>query len=142
MALATAAAAGPVHASGNNCEFKAAGTLNLAFGQLDPSAPGATVQATLTGALSLRQFGDCKRATFMVRIGPGDYFNGTRRLKHELLNDYIPYMLDVPDTAIYQGPGNHQYPYTLNFTGTILGRDFVNATAGKYHDNIVVEVNL
>lgn len=134
--------ASAVNAAGNTCEFRAAGTLSLAFGDLDPSIPGGAFTATLAGALTIREFGDCKRGTFTVQIGNGGHYNGSRRLKHATTNDFIPYTLDVGDTRQYAEPGNSSYPYVLNFTGTILGRDLVNATAGSYNDTIVVSVNL
>lgn len=141
LAVCLALANPDAHAAGINCRFQSIGTMSLAFGNLDPSQ-ATTVTMPLTGAVTIRSFGDCIQPSFLVTVRQGGNYDGTRRLKHTLVNDYIPYTLSVTDSQWFPGPGSKKHPYTLNFTGTIQPAAYQDAPAGNYADTVVIEVDL
>ena len=150
LVLASAALlAQPAIAKNGSCLFQTVGILSLSFGALDPSL-GSTVVASMTvGSTNADQVGDCRTGTMTVTAGNGSNFlGGSRRLASGA--DFIPYSLSSPPTAPWTGatggpwssarPGNATFVPLPVITGTILGTDYQNATAGAYSDTVVLTV--
>lgn len=63
---------------------------------------------------------------------------GTNRMRHAaVLSEYLPYRLALnPDSGIV--PKNARQ--TLTITGTVLGADYQDSSAGNYSDTVVVTI--
>lgn len=152
LALALLPVARPAHARNRNCLFQVnGGVLNLSFGTLDPGAATTVVASMTVGSTNANQVGDCRPTAqnITVTLGNGLHFSGgSRRLSNG--TDFIPYTLTSPPTAPWTGatggpwsrsrPGNNTYVPLPAITGTILGANYENVTAGAYSDTIVITV--
>jgi len=128
-----------------NCKFLSGATLD--FGNLDP-AVGTDANATTS-----LQFWCTKNATYTITDNDGANKSGTtHRLKHASLTEYIPYTYCYStsgavtpcntDTASVTGNGQGRTsPITLYISGTILGTDYINASAGSYSDTVTMTIN-
>lgn len=132
-----------------NCFFRATGTLNLAFGALDPSV-GSTVMSTLTvGTFRSDQVGDCTSIaqTMTLTAGAGQNFvGGSRRLSSA--GNFIRYSIGGAGGG-WAGtgpwtrtkPGNNTWRQIPVLTATILGVDYQNAAAGTYSDTVTLTIS-
>jgi spore coat protein U-like protein len=130
-----------------NCKFTtASATLN--FGNLDPA-----VGSDVTANTSL-QFWCTKNATYTITDNNGSNWSGTnQRMKHASLTEYIPYTFCysssggpgpscASDTASDTGNGaGKTSPITLNIWGTVLGSNYIDASAGSYSDTVTMTIN-
>lgn len=120
--------------SKNNCQFTNAGPTALGFGTIDPSS---TSPVTATASMTFRCTGSNLIATYFVTSDDGLYATGAGapRMRHgTVLTQYLPYTLDLPQTA--NVPRN--VVTTLTITGTVAVADFANAMAGAYADTVVM----
>ena len=126
-------------AAGANCLFQAKG-LALSFGPLDPSN-ATTVTIPITAAtVNANRVGDCPSNRTMVISGDnGLNFSSSRRMRKGATSDFIPYSLSLP-TAGQAGPGNGNY-VNFTFSGTVVGTDYQNASAGAYSDTVIITVS-
>lgn len=150
--LAAGAALQPVRAQSTfNCEFRAAGTLAISFGNLDPSIASNAVATMTVATLNSDQVGNCVTPvqTMSLSADNGMNFSGsTRRLRKGATPNYIPYSLSAtagawsgtgPWTMAKPGLGRWEVVPTL--TATILGVDYQDVDAGTYTDTIVLTVS-
>ncbi len=113
------------------CKFLTGGT--MAFGALDPSS-GGNVNAVLTQPT----FWCTKGASYSITDDNGLYESGTAfQVKHVSLTEYIPYTFTYTATGTGNGPSN---PITMDIAGTILGGDYVGASAGDYADTVTLTI--
>lgn len=133
LAALLAAAALPAHSSGSNCNFRATGTIGLAFGSLDPRTP---VTKTATATIEV---GDCvSQQAMSVSIDQG--LRGNRTMMVGAGADYIAYSIGAVTIAGgTAAPGNNSYR-TATFTGTVQGSAYANATVGSYSDRLLLTV--
>lgn len=138
--LIALAAIGPAQAQRPQCEFRTSGSLQLAFGVLDPGSR-AGVTATTSDATVDHHIGDCPRGfRLSVTVGAGEHAAGGRnRLKHTGQNLYLPYSVTL-EPATSRGPGRGQY-IPLRITGRIEAADYANLPAGQYTDVLLLAVD-
>ncbi len=117
-----------------SCAFRVRGPLQLAFGNLDPTAPRTVVQ-TATGPAGSLEVGDCHfSVTLRVRFP-----NARGVLTHTDGKSVIAYTLAVEPGQL-QGPGNFAHT-RIRITGTIAPEAYRNARPGLYSEkNITVAV--
>lgn len=124
--MAVAMAAGTSLAA-DSCSFAGASSA-LAFGNLDVLS---TADATTSVTITVRCSGN---PTWFLTSNNGLYPNGLiKRMKHQTLNEYIPYMLTFSPTS-----GNKHT--TINGSGLILNSDYINASAGSYADSVTITI--
>jgi spore coat protein U-like protein len=116
------------------CKFTT-DSATLDFGNLDPA-----VGSDVTKNTSL-EFWCTKNATYTVTDDDGLYETGTdqNRMKHATLAEYIPYSFSYTPTT-GSGAGKDS-PLTLNISGTVLGSDYINASAGSYSDTVTMTIS-
>ena len=136
-AMATDTATVSVSASvSGNCKFVAPKTGALAFGSLDP-AVGTDVNGTPTQP----KFWCTKGTSYTISDDNGLNESGaTYRMMHATLTEYIPYTFTYTATGTGAGAGMANY-ITMNIAGTVLGTDYINASAGNYADTVTLTVN-
>lgn len=128
----------PAQAAGNNCFFRADGTMILSFGVVDPSSAGPIVRGVTPGAVA--EVGDCKNFTMRITADLGqNNSGGTRRMRNAAGTSFIPYALTLP--ADQPMPGNGTY-VPVGITGTITAGDYENARAGDHSDTVIVTVDM
>ncbi len=112
----------------DSCRFTGASPV-LAFGNLDVLS---TADAASSLTISIRCSGN---PTWFLSIDNGLHSSGaTRRMKHQTLNEYIPYTLTfAPATG-------GKMIKTVNGSGIVLNSDYVNASAGSYSDSVAVTI--
>jgi spore coat protein U-like protein len=128
------------------CKFLSGATLD--FGDLDPSS-GADKDATTS-----LTFWCTKGATYTITDNNGANRSGTtHRMKHATLTEYIPYNFcynstgpaSTPcttDTASDSGTGQGKNTsITLNISGTVVGSNYVDASAGSYSDTVTMTIS-
>jgi len=115
------------------CKFTAGGT--IPFGNLDPS-----IGTNQTPAVSQPTFWCTKGASYTITDDDGLYASGTNlnRMKHGTLAEYIPYSFTYLATGTGAGPGS---VLTMNIASTVLGSDYLNASAGTYSDTVTLTIN-
>jgi len=115
------------------CQFLEDATLD--FGTLDPSA-GSDVTATTS-----LDFWCTKNATYTITDDDGLYETGPNqnRMRHaSLTTEYIPYSFSyTPTSGTGQGKNS---PITLTISGTVLGSDYIDASAGSYSDTVTLSI--
>lgn len=117
------------------CKFSpvgASGTLD--FGTLDPGV-GVDVNANTT-----IQFWCTKGVTLETfTVGNGNYFSGgSNNMRDTVSGDDIPYLISAAkDANPNQGPIS---PRTLTISGSVLGVDYINKSAGNYSDTVIIDV--
>ncbi len=113
------------------CRFLTSGT--MAFGGLDPSV-GNNVNAAVTQPT----FWCTRGASYTISDDNGMYETGTtHRVKHASINEYIPYTFNYTAAGSGNGPGN---PLTMDISGTIIGADYIGASAGDYSDTVTLTI--
>ena len=111
----------------DSCRFT--GMSSLAFGNLDVSS---TANAVSTMTMRIQCSGN---PTWLVGSDNGLHYSGaTKRMKHQTLNDYIPYTLTFAPTT------GGKWIRTITGSGTVLNGDYVNASAGSYSDSVRVTI--
>jgi spore coat protein U-like protein len=143
IAVALVAMAGAAMAAGTTtvavsatvvgtCKFTAGGA--IPFGNLDPS-----VGTNQTPAVSQPTFWCTKGAAYTISDDAGLNETGptARRMVHASLSEYIPYTFTYTATGTGTGPGS---PFTMNIASTVLGTDYINASAGTYSDTVTLTI--
>ncbi len=106
----------------------------LSFPDLDPSATGDVNAGK--GVYLMCTYGSNWTMTLdMGRWSTG----GTRRMKHESKEYYIPYSLRT-DMASGGGAGSKFNIPGVSLSGTIKSLDYAGATPGNYSDTVIVTV--
>lgn len=114
------------------CQFLSDGT--IAFGNLDPSVAG-----DVDGAVTQPTFWCTKNATYAITDDNGENESGTTyRMKHETLDEYIPYTFTYKDSG---NGGGVSATIPMDIGSTVLGSDYSNASSGIYSDTITLTVN-
>lgn len=115
------------------CKFLSP-TSTLAFGDLDPSS-GSDASASTTV-----QFWCTKNANYTITDDDGLYESGAdqNRMKHETLDEYIPYSFSYTPTS-GQGQGRTS-PIDLSISGTVSFADYQDAAAGNYSDTVTLTI--
>jgi spore coat protein U-like protein len=133
IAAVLMAATTPAYSNGSNCEFRASGTVGLAFGNMDPSVGGPR---TATGRVDV---GSCNSTqTMLVTIDQGQ--RGNRTMLRDLGTETIAYSIGAVTIAGGNaGPGNNIYK-VASFTGTVQASAYLSAVAGTYRDRLIVTV--
>jgi len=110
------------------CSFTNAGS-TLSFGVLDQLS---TADATASVSIAV----SCKgNPTWYLTSNNGLYSTGsTKRMKHETLNVYIPYILTFSPTT-----GN-KFVTMITGSGLIINSDYVTADVGIYSDTVTITI--
>jgi spore coat protein U-like protein len=129
------------------CRFRSPRSATLNFGNLDP-AVGTDVTATTT-----LTFWCPKNVKYTIIDDDGLYDEGTgqHKMRHASLTEYIPYSFCYtskgpapipcsPDTISDQGRAKGK-DITLNISGTVLGSNYINASAGSYSDTVTMTIS-
>ncbi len=136
VSQALAADTGTVNINANvvgTCKFTT-NTANISV-TLDPSQGG-----TQTGNGSL-EFWCTKNASYTVTDDDGLHESGPNgnRVKHQSLNEYIPYTFSYSPTS---GTGNGpQTPITLSVSASFAQSDYTNASVGSYTDTVTITIS-
>ena len=114
------------------CKFTAGGT--IPFGNLDPS-----VGTNQTPAVTQPTFWCTKGADYTITDDGGLHESGptNRRMLHASLTEYIPYSFTYTAAGKGLGPANI---LTMNIASTVLGADYINASAGSYTDTVTLTI--
>lgn len=132
-----------------NCTFRATGTLNLAFGTLDPSAGTPAIAALTIGTLNSDQAGDCTPTsqTMTLTAGTGQNFSGGSR-RMASAGNFIAYSISGSGGGwAGSGPWTRAKPGTNTWrqipilTATIPSANYENAAAGNYSDTVVLTIS-
>jgi spore coat protein U-like protein len=116
------------------CKFTAGGT--IPYGNLDPSV-GTDVPATVTQP----RFWCTKSTFYTISDDNGLWESGTtHQMKHASLTEYIPYSFSytTTGTGLGAGPAN---AITMDIASTVLGADYINASAGSYADTVTLTIS-
>jgi len=132
MALDTATVAVSATVVGT-CKFTAGGS--IPFGNLDPS-----VGTDQTPAVTQPTFWCTRGAGYTITDDDGLYESGPNlnRMKHGTLAEYIPYSFTYTAAGTGAGPANI---LSMNIASTVLGADYINASAGSYSDTVTLTIN-
>ena len=113
------------------CKFTAGGS--IPFGNLDPS-----VGSDQTPTVTQPTFWCTKGAIYTITDDNGLNESGsTHRMVHASLAEYIPYSFTYTAGGTGAGPAN---VITMNIASTVLGADYVNASAGSYTDTVTLTI--
>ncbi len=112
------------------CKFLTGGSISFT---LDPSVGG-----NVSGTVTQPTFWCTKGASYTITDDDGLYELGTtHRMKHATLLEYIPYSFTYSATGTGGGPGS---PITMDIASTVLGTDYINASAGNYSDTVTLTI--
>ncbi len=112
------------------CKFLTGGSISFI---LDPSVGG-----NVNGTVTQPTFWCTKGASYTITDDDGLYESGTtHRMKHATEDEYIPYSFSYTATGSGNGRGN---PITMNISSTVLGGDYLNASAGSYSDTVTLTI--
>ncbi len=115
------------------CQFTADGSIDFT---LDPSVGG-----DVNGAVVPPTFWCTKGALYTVTDDNGEWESGaTYRMKHEGLDEYIPYTFDYTATATGTGLGRST-TLSLVIASTVVDADYANASSGNYSDTVTLTIN-
>lgn len=120
--------------SKNICKFNNPASATLAFGNIDP---GSNLNATAGASLTFRCLGSSASASYALSQDSGLYKTGTNlnRMKHALLNEYLPYTLTFTPSS---GTVAKNTDLTINLTAVIAPASFQDASFGAYADTVVI----
>lgn len=122
--------------SKSNCKLSA-GSLTLAFGNIDP---GSLVDALATGSTGFVCHGSAPIATFAISADDGNFFSGPgiRRLRHTTMpTEFMRYSISL---SVESGTVDKGVAQTLTLTGNIRPIEFRDVQAGAYQD--IVRITL
>jgi len=127
-------AVGATVLSKNNCKFRTAGSPSLAFGNIDPSG---SANATASATLTIRCAGASPTVAYALNHDSGQHETGVNlnRMKHAMLNMYLPYALTLAPSSGTVGKNVDQ---AITLSATITPANFQNAVAGAYADTVVI----
>ena len=115
------------------CQFLSDGSINFT---LDPSVGGDE-----DGAVVQPTFWCTKGASYTITDDNGEYESGTTyQMKHETLDEYIPYTFDYTATATGTGAGRST-TLSLVIASTVADADYANASSGNYSDTVTLTIN-
>ena len=113
------------------CKFTAGGT--IPFGNLDPSA--GTDQ---TPAVNQPKFWCTKGTGYTISDNDGlNKLGTTHRMVHASLTEYIPYSFTYTASGTGAGPAS---VITMDIASTVLGANYINASAGFYSDTVTLSI--
>lgn len=105
----------------------------LQFGNQD----GLTGPDTITRETTLT-FACTADIPFTINLGNGNHYGSSRRMKHQLKDEFIPYDLAVsPESGTGKGTTTE---ITSTLTGTIQKRALKNISVGDYDDAVFVTI--
>ena len=141
VAVAAVAMAGSAEAAGTttvgvtatvsgNCRFLTNGSISYA---LDPATGG-----NATGTVTQPTFW-CTKASAYTITDPGGQHDsgGSKRMKHAILDEYIPYTFTFTATGTGAGRGT---TLSMDIGSTVAGADYINASAGSYADSVTLTI--
>ena len=123
--------------SNNNCRFRGASSVALAFGSIDPSS---TLNATRSAVLTIRCGGASPVVSYALTHDSGLYETGVNlnRMKHATLNTYLPYTLTLTPSS---GTVSKNVDQIITVSGTVTPANFQNAEMGAYADSVVITLS-
>jgi spore coat protein U-like protein len=115
------------------CQFLTDGSVDFI---LDPSLGGE-----VTGTVTQPTFWCTKGASYTITDDNGEYESGTTyQMKHETLDEYIPYTFDYTASATGTGAGRST-TLSLVIASTVADADYANASSGNYSDTVTLTIN-
>jgi len=129
MAADTAAVGVSAIVAGN-CKVLSPGSISYA---LDPATGG-----NATGTVTQPTFW-CTKASAYTITDPGGQHDsgGSKRMKHAMLDEYIPYTFTFTATGTGAGRGT---TLSMDIGSTVAGADYINASAGSYADSVTLTI--
>lgn len=114
-----------------NCKFLSGGSIAYA---LDPATGG-----NATGTVTQPTFWCTKASTYTITDPGGQYDSGgSKRMKHAMLNEFIPYTFTFTATGTGAGKGT---TLNMDLASTVAEADYINASAGNYSDSVTLTIN-
>ena len=111
-----------------NCKVLSPGSISYA---LDPATGGIAA-----GTVTQPTFW-CTKASAYTITDPGGLYDsgGSKRMKHAILDEYIPYTFTFTATGTGAGRGT---TLSMDIASTVAEANYINASAGNYADSVTL----